>query len=120
MRKQVDVFPALVKLIPPGSLSELSQADVKGDLPQGTRRLDRCRVVVLNNVIMIAVDAPEGPQVVFREQIEEMLTEKKLNRVKTVSGKLIAFVRDDNCGCGSRLRSWNPFGGIVSSMGDPV
>jgi hypothetical protein len=119
MRKQLDVFPALVKVIPPGSLSDLSQVNVTGDLPQGTRKLDRCRVVIINNTIAIAVDSPEGPQLVFREKVVEMINEKGLDRVKTESGKMLAFVRDTNCGCGSRLRSWNPFGNIVSSTEDP-
>lgn len=119
MRKQLDVFPAIVKVISPGSLSDLSLANVKGDMPQGTRKLDRCRVVVLNDTIVIAVDSPEGPQLVFREKITEMLNEKGLDRVKTVSGKMLAFAKDNNCGCGSRLRSWNPFGTIVSSTEDP-
>jgi hypothetical protein len=119
MRKQLDVFPALVKVIPPGSLSDLSQVNVTGDLPQGTRKLDRCRVTIVNDTILIAVDSPEGPKLVFREKVVEMINEKGLDRVKTESGKMLAFVRDTNCGCGSRLRSWNPFGNIVSSMEDP-
>lgn len=119
MRKQLDVFPAIVKVISPGSLSDLSQASVTGDLPQGTRKVDRCRVVVLNNQVMIAVDSPEGPQLVFREKVEEMINEKGLDRIKTESGKMLAFIKDTNCGCGSRLRSWNPFGGVVSSSEDP-
>lgn len=119
MRKQLDVFPAIVKVISPGALSDLSGASVTGELPQGTRRLDRCRVVVFNGVIVIAVDSPEGPQLVFREKVVEMINEKGLDRVKTESGKMLAFSKDNNCGCGSRLRSWNPFGGIVTSTEDP-
>lgn len=119
MRRQLDVFPAIVKVISPDSLSDLSLANVKGDMPQGTRKLDRCRVVVLNETIVIAVDSPEGPQLVFRERVVEMINEKGLDRVKTESGKMLAFAKDTNCGCGSRLRSWNPFGSIVASTEDP-
>ena len=119
MKKQLDVFPAIVKLISPGAISELSMTSVKGDMPQGTRKLDRCRVVVLNETVLIAVDSPEGPQLVFREKIVEMINEKGLDRVKTESGKMLAFIKDTNCGCGSRLRGWNPFNGIVASTEDP-
>ncbi len=119
MRKQLDVFPAIVKVISPGSLSDLSLVTVTGDLPQGTRKLDRCRVAIVNDTILIAVDSPEGPKLVFREKVVEMINEKGLDRVKTESGKMLAFVKDTNCGCGSRLRSWNPFGNVVSSTEDP-
>jgi hypothetical protein len=119
MRKQLDVFPAIVKVISPGALSDLSLANVTGDLPQGTRKLDRCRVAIVNDTILIAVDSPEGPKLVFREKVVEMINEKGLDRVKTESGKMLAFVKDTNCGCGSRLRSWNPFGNVVSSTEDP-
>lgn len=119
MRKIVDVFPAVVKLAPPGSLSDITMLKTTGDAPQGTRKLDRCRVAIVNDTILIAVDSPEGPKLVFREKVVEMINEKGLDRVKTESGKMLAFVKDTNCGCGSRLRSWNPFGNVVSSTEDP-
>lgn len=119
MKKRIDVFPAIVRLYEPGALSDLSQAVVKGEFPQGTRRLDRCRVAVINDTLMIAVDAPGGPQVVFREKVLEVLSEKGIDRITTATDKMLAVIKDENCGCGSRLRSWNPFGSIVSSNEDP-
>jgi hypothetical protein len=120
LKKSIDVFPALIKLAPPGSLSDYTTLQTTGDVPQGTRRVDRSRAVVINNVLIIAQDSPEGPFVVFKEAIEGMTQEGKTSHVLTVSGKIIAISKDDNCGCGSRLRGWNPMGSaILTSSGDP-
>ena len=120
MRKSIDVFPALIKLAPPGSLEDFTQLQTKGDTPQGTRRVDRSRAVIIDDVLIIAQDSPEGPKVVFQEKVAEVSQEKKTSHVLTVSGKIIAVTKDDNCGCGSRLRGWNPYGSaIVMSSEDP-
>lgn len=119
MRMTLDVFPALVWLAPPGSLSELSLLSTSGKSPEGTRKLDRCRVVVMNNSLMIAIDSPEGPKLVFKEAVVSRQTEGQMNRVKTETGKIIAFSKDHNCGCGSRLRTWNPYGNVLMSNMDP-
>jgi hypothetical protein len=120
LKKSIDVFPALIKLAPPGSLSDYTTLQTTGDAPEGTRRVDRSRAVVINNVLIIAQDSPEGPLVVFKEAIEGMTQEGKTSHVLTISGKIIAISKDDNCGCGSRLRGWNPMGSaIVTSSGDP-
>jgi hypothetical protein len=121
MRKSIDVFPALIKLAPPGSLEDYTTLQTTGDVPQGTRRVDRSRAIIIDNVLIIAQDAPEGPQVVFKEQVESSSTEGKTTHVLTVSGKIIAITKDSNCGCGSRLRGWNPYGHtIASSSQDPT
>ena len=120
MRKSLDVFPALIKLAPPSSLDDYTTLQTTGDAPQGTRRVDRSRAVVIDGVLIIAQDSPEGPAVVFKEKIEGMTQEGKTSHILTVSGKIIALTKDDNCGCGSRLRGWNPMGSaIVMSSEDP-
>jgi hypothetical protein len=120
MRKSIDVFPAVVKLALSGSLEDYTQLQTTGDAPQGTRKVDRTRVVIIENVLLIAQDSPEGPKVVFKEKVEEMSQEGKTTHILTVSGKIIAVKRDNNCGCGSRLRGWNPYGSaIVTSSEDP-
>lgn len=119
MSKNIDVFPAVAKLIFVDSLSDIESFSTIGDTPKGTRSVDRCRVVVLNDVLMIAVDSPEGPQLVFRERAREVYKTKPVYRVITEKGKLVAFSKDDNCGCGSRLRGWNPYGAFARSEKDP-
>ena len=117
--KRVDVFPALLRLAPSDSLSDITTLSIRGKAPQGTRFLDRCRVVILRDQILVALDSPEGPQLVFREKVIETRHIEKMSYVKTESGKILAFTKDENCGCGSRLRSWNPYGNIVGSSEDP-
>jgi len=118
--KRVDVFPALLRLAPSDSLSDITTLNIRGEAPEGTRFLDRCRVVILRDQIMVALDSPTGPQLVFREKVVETRHVDKTSYAKTESGKILAFTKDENCGCGSRLRSWNPYGNIISSSEDPV
>jgi hypothetical protein len=118
--KRVDVFPAILRLAPSDSLSDITTLNIKGDAPQGSRFLDRCRVVILRDMVLVALDSPEGPKLVFRERVVETHHVDKTSYVRTESGKILAFTKDENCGCGSRLRSWNPYGNVVGSSEDPV
>lgn len=119
MKKEIDVFPAVIRLAPPNSLEQFTELKPVGDAPQGTRRVDRCRAVVIGGVLVIAQDSPEGPTVIFREKTEAMEQDGKVTHLLTSSGKIIVIKKDDNCGCGSRLRSWNPYGSYVTSSQDP-
>lgn len=118
MKRIFDIFPAVIKLAPSDSLSDITQLPIRGDAPKGTRKLDRCRAVYLDNMLLVAVDSPEGPKVVFREQITEHAQEGKTHWVKTETGKIIVLEKDPNCGCGSRLRVWNPYRNSVSSSSE--
>lgn len=121
MRALADVFPAIVWIAPPDSVG-LDELKIPGPSPQGTRKVDRVRVVLLGETVLIAQDSPEGPKLVFREQFIDRHTENKLNTIRTESGKIISFIKDANCGCGSRLRTWNPYGAnsSVFSSQDPT
>ena len=121
MIKKVDVFPAILYLAEPDSLQNYTELSFTGDRPQGTRKVDRARIAVLNNVLHVVVDAPEGPKLVFREALAayEKDSNGTTHHALTVSGKILAFDKDNNCGCGSRLRSWNPFGSTLNSSSDP-
>jgi hypothetical protein len=118
VKVQADVFPAVVALAEPDSMEDIRELMPKGAAPKGTRRLDRCRVAVFNDQVLIAVDSPSGPNLVFKEAITFYEKFEKIHRVITETGKLIAFKKDDNCGCGSRLRSWSPYGSTLVAQGD--
>ena len=55
----------------------------------------------------------------FQEKIAEFDLSEVQYFGTTVSGKRFAFKKDTNCGCGSRLRSWNPYK-TLSSIKDPT
>ena len=120
MRAVSDVFPAVVWLAPAGSIG-LDELKIPGPSPEGTRKVDRVRVVLLGDNILIAQDSPEGPKLVFKEKYQYRHVEDKDQAVLTESGKVIAFKKDSSCGCGSRLRGWNPYGqnSSVYSSQDP-
>ena len=118
MNVVADVFPAMVALALPGSLEDINELLPRGASPAGTRHVDRCRAILLNNKLLIAVDTPTGANVVFNETYISHSKIDRIHRVTTESGKLIAFSKDDNCGCGSRLRSWNPYGSIITVGGE--
>lgn len=71
--------------------------------------VDKCRVVIDDDLIIVAVDSPEGARIIFQEEYDTFVKDLKgESKILTKSGKMLAFKRDTNCGCGSRLRSWNP------------
>ena len=111
VKRHFDIFPALLRIAPPGTIadSQITEFQTRGDAPEGTRRLDRCRVIHMGETLMVAVDSPEGPKLVFQEKLDHYWKEKKTYWVKTFTGKVIVIEKDNNCGCGSRLRSWNPY-----------
>ena len=116
MRVRADVFPAVLTIADPGSLEDINELLPRGGAPQGSRKLDRCRIIVTDEKVMVAVDDPAGPKLVFSENITFYSKEEKVHRVITESGKMIAFRKDETCGCGSRLRSWSPYGSILMSQ----
>ena len=121
MNKKIDVFPAILWLAPPDSLEDWKTLPMSGPRPQQTRKVDRARVALFQGKMFVAVDSPEGPKLVFREQIADYLKDPdgKSHHVLLASGKIEVFRKDHNCGCGSRLRSWNPFGNHLYSTDDP-
>jgi hypothetical protein len=119
VKVHADVFPARAALAPEGFTGSLELfLPTGGDAPEGTRRVDKARVVVVDETILIAIDSPEGPKLVFQEKILSYNKEGKLHRVLTVGDKNIVFRKDENCGCGSRLRSWYPYGSVIMADDD--
>lgn len=120
MAKKIDLFPAIVFVAPPGSCESILDLDPTGGKPQGVRKVDRSRVVIIDGKILVVVDSPEGPRLIFREAVTEYVKNDSNNsyHALTESGKVLAFTKDKNCGCGSRLRSWSPFGNYLSASGD--
>lgn len=92
-------------------------------------------VVTLEQVLVFA-DSSSGPQLIFSDNIVDYtppnpraaklrnLYNPREALITTESGKTLAFHRASGCGCGSRLKSFRPFGEgttyAVSSTQDSV
>lgn len=79
---------------------------------KGSTYMEITRVIVTDEHIVVAKDGDQGPQIVFRETYQEFIPSEKSTLdsfVVTSSGKMLAFKKDTGCGCGSRLRGWNPY-----------
>jgi hypothetical protein len=116
-----DLFPAHVSAAPANTIAEPKEFTSLSTLPN-TYQIDTARVIVTETHILIAQDTPEGAQVVFNEGYSpenffRSATPEQDSVVVTLSGKVIAFKKDTNCGCGSRLRSWNPYKTLYSTKG---
>lgn len=115
MKVIYDLFPARVRVIPAEKITfdELSSTTVTTRV-DGSRMVDAVRVVISDDTVMIAADSSNGPMLIFREKyssenLQLDKARKGITRLTTDSGKMLVLQRDENCGCGSRLRGWNPY-----------
>jgi hypothetical protein len=122
MSIRYDVFPAHFVVAPPTApftdVHELTSSPPK----EGSFYVQTCRVIISATHVTVASDSPTGPQIVFNEKYTSFEKPPKQEQdayVVTESGKMIAFKKDTNCGCGSRLRAWNPYR-TLGSINDPT
>lgn len=119
-----DIFPAVISMTTtaPSDNAPLTAANPATVL--NARRLDRARVITTDDRIMIAIDAPEGPMVIFNQPynqttaqiVKNKSADSQLTTLETTSSSpvYIAYRRSEDCSCGSRLRAWRPFGNTYS------
>lgn len=116
MKIRLDVFPAHLAVVPAGFLEDITGLN-SAPATEGAHYLATTRVIVTDEVVVVAQDSPDGAKIVFRERYDEFFpgeSTKNDSRVVTTSGKVLAFKKDTNCGCGSRLRGWNAYKTINS------
>jgi hypothetical protein len=122
-----DIYPAKAMVSPPKRESdtyEFATMTLTTNV-RDSRRVEDVRIVITEATIMIAADSSSGPMLIFQEKYnpEDAILDKdkkKISRLRTVSGKTIIFTKDESsCGCGGRLRAWNPYRTVYSSK-DPV
>ena len=121
MRVRADVFPAIISVAPADSPN--GPATLSKRTPEDHRYLEKTRVVVTVDTLLIFQDSSSGPELIFSERIADY-TPPPPNRTLTIrtragatrealvtldSGKTVAFTRQQGCGCGSRLKSFDPF-----------
>lgn len=111
MKIILDRFPCHLVAIAAGALDDVTTLRSYDPTP-GSTYLEVTRVIVTDSQIIIAKDSDEGPQIVFREDYDTYIPSEAVDKdsyVVTSSGKMLAFKKDTGCGCGSRLRGWNPY-----------
>lgn len=122
MRILQDIFPAVISMTrtKPGDNSPLTAKNPATSL--NAHKVDRARVIVTDERIIVAVDSPEGPTVIFNQAYDPDTAERSKNRnndsfltTKTEEPIYVAYSRYDDCSCGSRLRGWNPFGRLTTT-----
>ncbi len=114
-----DVFPAFVAVAPADTHDILELRSQPHSA--GSYQVTKCRVVVTDSRVIVAHDGQTGPVIIFNEGYEhfDKSEDKKLDsRIVTLSGKMLVYRKDENCGCGSRLRAWNPYRHVYSTQ-DP-
>lgn len=124
MSAQHDVFPAFVIFLQADDPTPTPEMTSAPPFPKTGRSFDKARVVVYGTRVTVAIDGDNGPKIVFSEEYQHGTHFKNPDKTKdsyitTTSGKKIAYRRNDACGCGSRLRSWNPYRSL-NSIKDPT
>lgn len=111
-----DVFPAVVAVYEAGFLVGKERPfSIIGLSDSPASKFNDCRVVLHAGRLVVGADSPRGGVAVLSEAVLEVFKEGAYTRVLLESGRLVVFARSKGCGCGSRLRSWNPYGGVVRS-----
>lgn len=111
-----DLFPAVVAVYTGSVLSELGVPfSSVGLSDSGGKIFSDSRVIVHKNLVIVGINSARGPVLGFRAEVAEVFKDNRFTRVLTTNGDLVVFAPSKGCGCGSRLRSWNPYGNIVSA-----
>ena len=116
-----DMFPAYLSVGAPGQFDTPQEMRSHPRMDE-TYYADKARVVVTDEIVMVAVDSSSGPMIIFRERYashDKSNVASEDSYVVTETGKMLAFSRNDSCGCGSRLKGWNPYRHVYSSK-DPT
>jgi len=110
LRVRADVFPAHVTL-------------TQGD---DVQVMEKVRLIVTQDTVFIYKDSSTGPTLAYQERLQSYdpgvpvhrrtrSNPMRLASVTTDSGTNISFGRMGSCGCGSRLKAFDPFAQITSA-----
>lgn len=115
-----DLFPAHFVIAAPDVYADVQSMSSS---PPSTEAyyLQKTRIIVTDTEVVVAQDAPGGPQIMFKEQYQSFVKSESSefdSYAVMKTGKTLAFKKDTNCGCGSSLRGWNPYR-TLNSTKDP-
>lgn len=108
-----DVFPANIIVTP-------KNPESGQPLTEHAFEIGASRVVVTDTTVYVAIDSPTGPVLVLDlpyspQNFQKANSMYEDSMVQTDTGQTLVFKKDDSCGCGSRLRGWNPYRSIVAN-----
>ena len=111
-----DMFPVALSIYSPEYYLKFEKPYTSIGIADPTAtQYSNCRVIVHNNRIIVGADTARGAQEVFKDDISEMHIQKPYTYIITAHGFLVVFAKSKDCGCGSRLKAWNPYGQIVKA-----
>jgi hypothetical protein len=122
MRIIADIFPADFSGAAADVLTDVNDLNPITTNDPRIAYVATTRIIVTETHVSVASDSPQGPSIVFHEPYAQFFPPKEKNGVYRAilkSGKFVAFQKDDACGCGTRLRSWNPYK-TLNSINDPT
>lgn len=70
------------------------------------------RVIVTDNRLYVLQDSVDGPEAVVNEDLSSFSGGPKEGWIAITTFGTYHIKREDNCGCGSRLRGYHPFLGV--------
>lgn len=71
------------------------------------------RGIVTDDEVLIYVDDANGPSVFFTDRLEAFSGNAQTGwTAETTDEYTVTMLRSNGCGCGSRLKGYNPFPGI--------
>jgi hypothetical protein len=127
LRITYDVFPARLIVSAPNVYKsvhyfKLPEEKEPKSIPEGTFYVEVSRIVLTEDEVLVAVENEDGAQIIFRDKYDPLKLEKSTflnphNRLTTETGRMLIFEKDSTCGCGARLKSWNPYRTLGASLG---
>lgn len=71
------------------------------------------RTFVTDEDVLVYADGAQGPIVAFEDRLEDFTGNASNGwTVLTSEGNTVSISRSSGCGCGSRLKGFNPFPGV--------
>lgn len=71
------------------------------------------RTIVTDDEVFVYQDDTNGPSLFFHDRLEDFSGSATEGwTAETTDGYTVSIIRSSGCGCGSRLKGYNPFPGV--------
>jgi len=86
----------------------------------GTHSYTRSRAIVTADTVIVLVENGSGPGVLYEGRLEDVNLVDRTHLMAVTEDGEVTISRQGGCGCGSRLRSYRPFGRAVRMAQAPA